>query len=122
MLADVLEGMRGKLVEELAHRVAHIEAPSRLTPDRHARLNRDVAQVIEALRRGGPDDSTASLAVDDPDRELDEHEVLERFLLEQAAKTGDRTRATEVIIAWWRCDGGSPLLARADAAPRDAPR
>ena len=110
MLADILEGMRGKLVDELAHRLAPIEAPSRLTLDRNARLNRDVTQVIEALRHGGPDDSTASLAVDDPDRELDEHEVIERFVLEQAAKTGDRTRATEVIIAWWRCEADRRCL------------
>jgi signal transduction histidine kinase len=103
MFADVLEGMRGKLVDELGHRLARIEPPSRLTPDRRARLNRDVTEVIEALRRGGPDDSVASPAVDDPDRELDEHELVERILLEQAAKTGDRSSATEIAIAWWRC-------------------
>ena len=110
MFADVLEEMRGKLVDELAHRVARSEAPSRLTPERRARLNRDVAQVIEALRRYGPDDSTASPAVDDPDRELEEHEIVERLLLEQAAKTGERTRATEVVIACWRCDADRRCL------------
>ena len=73
-------------------------------------MQRDVAEVIAALRRGGPDDSTASLAVDDPDRELDEHEIVARFLLEQAAKTGDRTRATEVVIAWWRCEADRRCL------------
>ena len=110
MFADVLEGMQGRLVDELARRVARIESPSRLGPDRRARLNREVMEVIEALRRGGPDDSAALPAVDDPDRELDEHAIVERFLLEQAAKTGDRTRATEVVIAWWRCEADRRCL------------
>ncbi len=110
MLEDVLDGMRDRLVEELAHRLARIEPPSRPAHDQRARLHRDVAQVIEALRRGGPDGSAASAAVDDPERELDEHELVERFLLEQAAKTGDRTRATEVLIALWRYEADCRCL------------
>ncbi len=110
MLADVLDGMRDRLVDELARRLARIEPPSRPAPDRRTRLNRDVAEVIEALRRGGPDDAGASPAVDDPDREIDEHEVVERVLLEQAAKTGDRTRATEIVLAWWRCEADRHCL------------
>ena len=110
MLEDVLDGMRDRLVEELAHRLARIDPPSRPTPDRRARLHRDVAQVIEALRRGGPDGSAASAAVDDPERELDEHEIVERFLLEQAAKTGNRTPATEALIALWRYEADCRCL------------
>jgi signal transduction histidine kinase len=103
MLADALEGMRGRLVDELARRLALVDPPSPLPAARRARLNRDVGQVIEVLRHGGSNSSPASSVIDDPKRELDEHELVEAFLLEQAAKNGQRTRATERAIAHWRC-------------------
>jgi signal transduction histidine kinase len=109
MLADVLEGMRGRLVEELTRRLALSEPPSRSLTARRARLDRQVGQVIEALRRGGPDDATA-LVVEDPERELEEHEMVERFLLEQVAKAGSATCETDGVIARWRCEADRRCL------------
>jgi signal transduction histidine kinase len=103
MLAEAMEGVRGRLVDELARRVALVDPPSPLPAARRARLDRDVGQAIEALRHGGSIGSLASSAIADPKRELDEHAMIEAFLLEQAAKEGQRTRATERAIAQWRC-------------------
>src|SRR3954462_13663552 len=103
MLEDALEGMRGRLVDELARRVALVDPPSPVPAARRARLDRDVTQAIEALRHSGSIASIASSAIADPKRELDEHAIVEAFLLEQAAKEGQRTRATERALAQWRC-------------------
>src|SRR5689334_21454715 len=104
MLADALEGMRGRLVDELARRLGLVDNPSPVPPARRARLDRDVGQVIEALRHGGGSfASIASSAIADPKRELDEHAMVEALLLEQAAKEGQRTRTMERAIAQWRC-------------------
>jgi len=110
MLADALEGMRGHLVDELARRLALAAFPSPPAAARRARLDRDVGQVIEALRDGGSDGSLASSVIDDPEREMDEHALVEAFLLEQAARKGQRTRATEDAIARWRCAADSHCL------------
>lgn len=103
MLADALEAMQDRLVDELARRLSLVDPPSPPSSARRARLNRDLGQVIEALRHGDCDGWPTSVASDDPDRELDEHELVEAFLLEQAAREGQRTRATELAIAQWRC-------------------
>jgi PAS domain-containing protein len=103
MLVDALEGMRGRLVDELARRLALVDPPSPLPAARRARLDRDVGQVIDALRHGGPSGSNVSSATADPKRELDEHAMVEVLLLEQAAKEGQRTRTIERVVAQWRC-------------------
>jgi signal transduction histidine kinase len=107
MLADVLEGSRGRLVDELAHRLALPGAASSTLAARRTRLDRDVVQVIEALRRG---DAGAAFPVEDPVRELEEHELVERFLLEQAVKTGTASCQVESVIERWRGDADRRCL------------
>lgn len=103
MLADALEAMRGRLLDELARRLSLLDPPSPLPVVRRTRLNRDVGQVIEALRHNDPDGSPLLAGTDDPERELVEHELVEAFVLEQAAKEGQRTHETEQVLARWRC-------------------
>ena len=119
MLADAMEGVGGAAWSmSWPRRLALVDPPSPLPAARRARLDRDVGQAIEALRHGGSLGSIASSAIADPKRELDEHAMVEAFLLEQAAKEGQRTRATERAIAQWRCAADRRCLhERGEPAP-----
>jgi signal transduction histidine kinase len=105
MLADVLEGMRGRLVDQLARQVAVAGPPALSLGDRRSRLDGHFGRVIEALRAGAPGDGgRPALPTDDPERELAEHELVQGFLLEQikngrlAVRPGD-----DAILDRWRC-------------------
>jgi signal transduction histidine kinase len=103
MLADVLEGMRGRVVRELERRSAGAEflgSPC----NQNERLEAFVAQVIQALRGRAPGDAARPLPTCDPQLELREHALLAAYLAELAEQgrleVSPRDRA---IIDAWRC-------------------
>jgi signal transduction histidine kinase len=104
MLADVLEGLRGRLVDELGRHTAIFEGPSLGPGDGRARLDNDVRQVIGALRRGGCDELEDGFPpVADPEREMAEHELVSRSIREQIAFKQLRVHASEqAIVDRWR--------------------
>src|SRR5262245_40420643 len=100
MLADVLEGMRGRLVLELEHRAAAGRRRS-LARGREQRLDALVGQVIDSLRRGAPAEAVAC-PTSDPDLELGEHELVQRHLTEKIEQKRVEASPQEaaVIDAW----------------------
>lgn len=105
MLADVLEGLRGRFVEELDRRAAMREWPSLPDAGRRSRLDELIRQVIESLRNGAPGDgvSAAGPAGIDPEVALAEHALVERFLIDEIQRrslaVGPSDRA---IVDGWR--------------------
>ena len=104
MLADVVEGLRSRLVTEV-ERCAPLAARSGPTDlGRRARLDAHVAQLIEALRGGAPGDSAPACSPLDPECELAEHALLERSLNEQIARKRVAVAPSEnAIVDGWRC-------------------
>jgi signal transduction histidine kinase len=111
MLADVLEGMRGRVVDELARRAAVAGGPPPPGLDERARLDALVRQVIEALRSGTPGDGSAPLFDGDPERALAEHELVARYLAEQIEHGRFAGESSDtVVVDRWRCQADRSCL------------
>jgi hypothetical protein len=104
MLADALEGMRGRLVAELERRSAvavRIESP---TFDRRERLDTFVGQIIEALRGRAPCDAASVQPMGEPDVELREHGLVQSYLHELTEQGRLEVSPSEnAIVDGWRC-------------------
>jgi signal transduction histidine kinase len=104
MLADVVEGMRGRFVTELERRAPLAHRRGFTDTGRRARLDAHVGQLIEALRGGAPGDWTPACSAVDPEFELAEHDLLERCLNEQIVQKGLNVAPVEnAIVHGWRC-------------------
>ena len=104
MLADVVEGMRGRFVTELERRALLAQRRGVTDTGRRARLDAHVGQLIEALRGGAPGDWTPACSAVDPEFELAEHDLLERCLKEQIVQKGLNVAPVEnAIVHGWRC-------------------
>jgi signal transduction histidine kinase len=106
MLADVLEGQRDRLADELERRAAVAESTELPIASRRKRLNGLVQEVIGALRAGGIGDEaqqppalppTTDLAL-----ELKERELVQRYLIDQIEQKRLSASTGEIVVvtAW----------------------
>ena len=112
MLADLLNSAREHAIGEMNERAEALQGPGSPSVGRSQRLNRLLDELILALRRSGVDDQAAPVgpAVDSA-LDVEERELMRRYLFEQIDKHQFEASPTEaaVISEWARCGEVSRL-------------
>ena len=109
MLAELLEGSRDQLVDELERRAALTESTELPVAGRRARLKALVEEAIGALRSGGVGEAAQPLsplpAFIDLALEFRERELVQRYLIDEIKqKRLEASCAETVAIATWAND------------------
>ena len=106
MLADVLEGARDELADELVRRASLTESAALPIAGRRTRIRALLDEVIGALRSGGIGDSAQPLSalppVSDLALEFRERELVQHFLIEEVEQRRLEASCEEtvVLVAW----------------------
>src|SRR5262245_54702841 len=107
MLADVLDGARDQLAEELERRpVSGGGMDSAVAGARRHRVRTLVQELAEALRRGGVDDPaqpfTPLTPTPDQAGELRERELVQHYLIRQIEqkRLESSPRETAIVAGW----------------------
>src|SRR5688572_3866789 len=109
MLADILEGSRDQVVDELERRAALTESTELPVAGRRARLKALVQEAIGALRWGGVGETAQPLSPLPPfvdlALEFRERELVQRYLIDEIKqKRLDASCAETVAVATWAND------------------
>jgi signal transduction histidine kinase/GAF domain-containing protein len=106
MLADLLDGTRDRLADELAYRAASAGLAEPPLAARRLRLRTLVEELIEELRRGGAEaparPSTGLMARSDQALEVRERELVQRYLIGEIEQEHLEAspRETAIVARW----------------------
>jgi PAS domain S-box-containing protein len=111
MLADVLEGAKDHVLDELERRAAVTEPTEPPKAGRRRRLATFVDEVIRALRRGEADGSKAPLtAFKENTLELRERELVRRYLVEEVDLGHTPSPCEAAIVSAWASEADRKRL------------